>query len=313
MRTLTCLFFLTALSLAGDIDHVVDQLFHCDPKVRESARKQLLALRKNALADVLGRIEDREANKPSKDAALQVYSIRDLRHNKVYWRGALARLQKLGAVVHEQANDVLIVYAKEEVHAQVAKKLAELRQRLSRVVHVESSIVQLSMGTTAPRAFARGEFTTWIKKTGAKVTRLPALTCPSEQRVEVTATRTISYIADFRVEVGQGTCSAEPIEARLRRGVVLRIRWLATEDRKSVQLDIDVRSSEVKLPMPETERKVPIGRAFWSETTESGMTQVRTSRRVRGRASTVVDLGAGMDGIRRVLVVTPTPERLDAK
>ena len=89
--------------------------------------------------------------------------------------------------------------------------------------------------------------------------------------------------------------------------------FLASEDGESVQLNIDVRSSEVKLPMAETKLEVPIGRTVRIQTPESRLIQVRTSRRVRGGASTVVDLGTGMDGIRRVLVVTPTPERLLAK
>ena len=80
-----------------------------------------------------------------------------------------------------------------------------------------------------------------------------------------------------------------------------------------MQLSIDVRSSEVKLPMAEMELEVPLGRTARFQTPEARLIQVRTSRRVRGGASTVVDLGFGMDGIRRVLVVTPTPAQLVAK
>ena len=313
MRTLSCLFLLTALSAAGDIDSVVDRLFHRDPAVRESARRELLALKSDTLAKVLARIEEREAGSPSKDAMLQVYAIRDLKEDKLSWAAALARLQELDAVVREQRSGVLIVQATKEVHAQVAKQLAESRRRLSRVVQVESSVVELPEGTEMPRGLAKGEFETWIRKTGAKVTRLPALTCRNGQRVEVTATRIISYIADFDVEVGQGTFSADPIVETLPRGITLEVRPLASEDGESVQLGIDVRSSEVKLPMGETKLEVPLGRTVAIQTPESRLIEVRTSRRVRGGASTVVDLGTGMDGIRRMLVVTPTPKRPAAK
>ena len=313
MRTLICLFLLIALSFAGDIDSLVDQLFHHDPKARESARKQLLAREKDTLAKVLARIEEREAKKPSKNATLRIHAIRDLKQDKVHWPAALAHLQELDAVIREQPNGVLIVHATKEVQAQVAKQLAELRRRLSRVVRVESSVVELPKGTKTPRGFARGEFETWIKQTGAKVTRFPSLTCRNGQHVEVTTTRMISYVADFDIEVKQGTFTADPIVDTLPRGISLEIRPLASEDGESVQLNIDVRSSEVKLPMAETKLEVPFGRTVRIQTPESRLIQVRTSRRVRGGASTVVDLGTGMDGIRRVLVVTPTPERLLAK
>ena len=313
MRTLTGLFLLTALSFAGDLDDLVDQLFHHDPQVRESARKQLLALKKDTLAQVLARIEARATKTPSKDAMVQVYAIRDLKQDRVFWPVALAHLQELDAVVREQPSGVLVVHATKEVHAQVARQLAELRRRNSRVVHLESSVVQLPQGTEMPRDFARGEFAPWIKKTGAKVTRLPALTSRNGQRVEVTATRMISYIADWDIEVMQGTFTADPIVDTLPRGITLEIRPLASEDGESVQLSIDVRSSEVKLPMAEMKLEVPLGRTVRFQTPESRLIQVRTSRRVRGGASTVVDLGFGMDGIRRVLVVTATPAQLVAK
>ena len=308
MRFLASLLLLTTLASAGDAiadasdgtDKLIDQLFDCKPEVRAAARVRLLAMDRDILTRVLKRIEDRQVKS---GRVLQVYAVRDLVVNKLFWPSVLKRLQTLDATVRQQSKGVLVVLASKEVHGKVATILTDLRRRLSRVVTVTSSVVQLGKGMKVPGGFGKGEFEQWIAKHDVIVRRLPKLTGRDGQRVEITAMRRISFVADFDVELACGGFIADPVVDTVLRGVAIHVRPIVVGN--AVDLHLEVRSGGVTQPMKVTKLPMPVGPGVRIQTPESRSVHIRTSRRVESGASAVIDLGD-----RSIVVITAEAAQL---
>ena len=157
--------------------------------------------------------------------------------------------------------------------------------------------MQLGKGMKVPSGFEKGEFEQWIAKHDVIVRRLPKLTGRDGQRVEITAMRRISFVAEFDVELACGAYIAGPVVDTVLRGVAIHVRPIVVGN--SVDLHLEVRSGDVTQPMKVTILEMPVGPGVQIQTPESRSVHIRTSRRVGSGASVVIDLGD-----RSIVVIT---------
>jgi len=299
MRIVAGLLLFTCLAAGDDTETLVDQLFDASAKKRSKARERLLALKGDALQAILKRIEERQS---AKAPVLQIYDVSDLAASDLFWPTTLGRIRKLDVQVRQAKGNVLVVLASKEQHAELAKLLTELRQKLARVVRIEATFVQVGIGARVPSAVKPGEFAKWVEKNDVTVRKLPSLTCHNSQRASISEAEAASFVADFDVGVAQGTFIADPVVDTMTRGLGFDVRPIVTETH--VTLHMDVSFGTVQEPIAQAE--IGAGaKPLKIQTPESRSVRVRTSRRVAPGHATVVDLGQG-----KILVVSAETIRL---
>lgn len=292
MKLLATLILLASFATADDTDKLIDQLFHADQAKRAAARIRILQLDDAVLAKLLDRIEARQKQA---ERVLQVYSVRDLEATDALWAVARNKLDELDADIHQQGKGNLVVVANARTHAEIAAILTRLRDHAARTITISCAVVDLAEGVKAPRDFAKGALEKWLADHDSKIEKLPNLTCRNGQRVEIAAMRSLSYVADFAVEIAQGTVVADPVIDTVPSGIALHVRALAN---KEIDLHIDVRSAQVTRPFKEASLRIDGAQPVRIQVPESRSLHVRTARSVESGGATVIDLGG-----RRILVV----------
>lgn len=308
MRIAISLLLLALVARAGDLDGLVDKLFHKDPQVRAAARREILAMDAGALEALLKRIETRAAKEAAAaDAVVELYDVRDLRTDGIAWAATWAKLRELDAVLREQKGGVLVVRASKEVQHRIADVLVAARRASAQAVDLTARIVQLLDGVACPDHVASEELAKWLDALGVTPEELPQVTCTTGRTSEIVEMRTISYVADFDIEVGQGQFIADPVVKTVPKGIAIRVRPLVPPDRKSVELLLDVRFGDLKLPLEEKTIDLPVGQPIKIQTPEARAVRVMTSRRVKPGDACVVDLGRTPEGGHYALVLTAKP------
>jgi hypothetical protein len=312
MRTAIVLLLLALVARADDLDGLVDKLFHSDPEVRAAARREILAMDDGALEALLERIENRARKQAAAtDAVVQFYDVRDLQADDKAWAATWTKLRALDAVLREQRKGVLVVRASKEVHARIAEALVAARRAAARAVRVAARLVRLPEDAACPRLVAKDKLEGWLASLGGDApVDLPEITCTNGRTSEVVEMRTISYVADFEIEVAQGQVIADPVVRTVPKGIGVNVRPLVARDGETIELLLDVRFGDLELPLAEKAIDVPEGRPVTIQAPEARAVRVMTSRRVKPGDACVVDLGRTPQGHRFALVLKATPTRL---
>ncbi len=291
---------LSSICVAQQADPI-DRLFHVDPAIRKAAREELLRRKDTLLPKLLERIEQRVAAGVKRNSTLHVYAVRDLTIDKQVWADALVRVKALDAIVREQPNGVLVVYADQAGHTRVAAILTEVRRRASRTIELDTHLLVLPRTVKLPATIERKNFVAWAREQGSKINSMPVLRGRNGQPLEITTMRQISYVADFDVEVAQGTFIADPIVDTVPIGISIEVTPVIDAPGKSISLSLDVRFDHLRLPMKEAQRSLPGGRNTKVQQPETRTTRVRTVRTLEPGQLAVIDLGVDTEGRRHVL------------
>jgi hypothetical protein len=311
MRIAITFLLLALVARADDLDGLVDKLFHSDPEVRAAARREILAMDDGALEALLQRIEARTRKQAAAaDAVVQFYDVRDLQADDKAWAATWARLRELDAVLREQRKGVLVVRASKDVHDRIAETLVTARRAAALAVRVAARIVRLPELAACPRLVAKNELAGWLESLEGAPVELPEITCTNGRTSEIVEMRTISYVADFEIEVGQGQLIADPVVRTVPKGIGINVRPLVTRGGNAVDLLLDVRFGDLELPLDEKTIDVPEGRPVRIQAPEARAVRVMTSRLVKPGDGCVVDLGRTPQGQRFALLLTATPTRL---